>query len=237
MDRQALVATLHENLIRVRQRMAASCRRADRDPGGVALLPATKYATCAVMEAFMTLGVREFGENQVKAAEEKARRLGSDAVFHMIGHLQRNKAKRAVALFRTVQSVDSVRLAEEIARRAAGRGAPMPVLLEANLGGEAAKYGFAEAEILSALERISRLPELRVEGFMTVPPYTEDPEEARPYFRRLREIRDEARRRGLGDGTLAVMSMGMSNDFTVAIEEGATVVRIGSALFTGIEGG
>jgi pyridoxal phosphate enzyme (YggS family) len=196
------------------------------------MLPATKYATVEIMRGLVNIGLREFGENQVKHAEEKAAALGGEAVFHMIGHLQRNKVKRAVKLFRSIQSVDSLRLAEAISQRAAG--APMPVLLEVNVAREQQKYGLSCSEVFPALEAITPLPGLRVAGFMTVPPYAEDPEEVRPYFRRLREIRDEAQRRGLGDGKLEVLSMGMSNDFSVAVEEGATVVRIGSALFKGV---
>jgi len=224
--------TLSRNLARIRDAIDRRCRSAGRDPREVRLLPATKYASVEIMEALLELGVTEFGENQVKHAEEKAARLGDRAVFHLIGHLQRNKVKRALRLFRSIQSLDSVRLAEEISKRSGA--STIPVLVEVNVAEESRKYGFAPSEVFEALRTIDSLPGLRVEGFMTVAPYTEDPESVRPYFRRLREIRDEARRLGLGDGKLDVLSMGMSNDFPVAVEEGATVIRVGSLLFEGV---
>ena len=228
-DRQ-LDEPLRCNLTRIRERIAAACARAGRSPDTVSLLPATKYADIEVMRALVRIGLRTFGENQVKAAEEKAAALPPDITFRLIGHLQRNKAKRALALFSSIESLDSRRLAEELSRRRAGQSA-FPVLLEVNTGEEPGKHGFRPAEVVSALEIISALPGLRVEGLMTVPPYLPDPESVRPYFRALRQLRDEARQRGLGDGRLDTLSMGMSGDFEVAVEEGATVVRIGSALF------
>jgi pyridoxal phosphate enzyme (YggS family) len=177
----------------------------------------------------MELGLRDFGENQVKMAEEKAAALGPSARFHLIGHLQRNKVRRALRLFRSIHSVDSLKLAEALSRRLGGEH--LPVLLEVNIGSEEQKHGFLPEELLPALEHISPLPGLCVEGFMAVPPYRADPEEVRPYFRRLREIRDEALRHGGSHGKLETLSMGMSGDFEVAVEEGATEVRVGSALF------
>jgi PLP dependent protein len=221
---------LAENLARIRAGIAAACGRAGRDPAAVTILPATKYADIPTLEALVRLGFRTFGENHVQEAEEKARAIGDRAAFYLIGHLQRNKVKRALLLFRAIHSVDSVRLADEISRRLEP-GRTLPLLIEVNVAGEEQKHGFPLAEALPALAAISAMPNLRVEGFMTVPPFAADPDAVRPHFRRLRELRDEARRRGLGDGTLDTLSMGMSNDFPVAVEEGATVVRIGSALF------
>ncbi len=226
---QELLDTLSENLQRIRSRIAESAEKAGRAPEEIKLLPATKYADATVMKALLALGLKEFGENQVQQAECKAQVLGSGVTFHMIGHLQRNKVKRALKIFASIQSVDSIRLAEEISRRAGDR--KVPVLLEVNIGREPQKYGFLPEELVEALGRIEKLENLEVLGLMTVPPWKEDPEEVRPYFRRLKELREEALDRGVGGTGLPELSMGMSHDFTVAIEEGATCVRIGSALF------
>ncbi len=228
-----LDAALAANLAAVRARITARCEACGRPAGEVLLLPATKYAGVPALQSLFRLGLRQFGENQVLAAERRAAALPSEAVFHLIGHLQRNKVKKALECFRTIQSVDSLRLAEEIERRAAPRLAE--ILIEINTGGEPQKHGFTAEEALTALEAMRSLEHLRIRGFMTVAPWASAPEEVRPCFRRLRLLRDEARRRGLGDGKLDVLSMGMSNDFEAAIEEGATIVRIGSALFAGLD--
>ena len=233
MDTDALIHRLARNIAAVRARIDAACTRAGRDPASVALLPATKTAGAGMLRAFMALGITRFGENQVRQAGIKAEALGPGARFDMIGHLQRNKVKTAVKLFETIQSVDSVRLAEEIDRRAAP--AVMPVLLEVNVGGEPSKHGVAPGDVFAVLERLQDLAGLRVDGLMTVAPYHDDPERARPCFARLREWRDAARARGLGDGRLATLSMGMSHDLEAAIAEGATVVRVGSALLEGVQ--
>ncbi len=233
MERRAIDSILDGNLASVRARIDARCRACRRDPATVLLLPATKYAGVEVIRALLGLGLREFGENQVRDAERKAAALGPGIEFHMIGHLQRNKAARALRLFRAIHSLDSLRLAEEIDRRAAGRS--VRALIEVNVAGDERKHGFAPLEVLPAMEAMRGLGSLRIEGFMTVPPFETDPERVRPCFGELRRLRDEARRRGLGDGRLAALSMGMSNDFETAIEEGATIVRIGSALFAGLD--
>ena len=233
MEQEPLQNQLAANLAQIRRRIDAACARVDRAPDTVRLLPATKYAGIEVMHALLAIGLRSFGENQVKMAEEKAAALGPEAQFHLIGHLQRNKVKRALRTFRSIQSLDSLRLAEEVAKRMAGSS--IPVLLEVNVGGEEQKHGFLPGEVFGALEHLAQLPALCVEGFMAVPPYCPDPAGVRPYFRRLREIRDAARQRALGDGKLETLSMGMSADFEVAVEEGATIVRVGSVLFSRVD--
>jgi len=227
-----LIEKLRENLQKVKARIELSAKKVGRRPEEIKLLPATKYADLRIMRALVALGLREFGENQVQQAEEKAKLLGPEITFHMIGHLQHNKVKKALKIFASIQSLDSLRLAEELSKRAGER--VVPVLLEVNVGGEPQKYGFAPEELFEALAKIEKLENLQVLGLMAVPPWKEDPEEVRPYFRRLRELRDEARKRGLGKTGLPELSMGMSHDFEVAVEEGATCVRVGSALFGGL---
>ncbi len=233
MEKKQQIEVIKRNFHAIVERIENAARAAGRDPDSVSLLPATKYAGIPTMEVLYEAGIREFGENQVKAAEEKARTLAPDAVFHLIGHLQRNKAARAVTLFKTIQSIDSERILKEVSKKAAAR--VVPILLEVNIAGDPDKYGFQEPDIFTALERAASCKNIVVQGFMTVPPFRRDPEEVRPFFRKLREVRDAARERGLGDGKLTILSMGMSHDFEIAVEEGATCVRVGSALFEGIE--
>ncbi|HNS00507.1 MAG TPA: YggS family pyridoxal phosphate-dependent enzyme [Planctomycetota bacterium] len=233
MEQHTIEAILGANLASLRARIGARCRACGRDPAEVSLLPATKYAGVAVLRALAGLGVSAFGENQVLAAERKAAALPPGIEFHLIGHLQRNKVARALRVFRAIHSVDSLRLAAEIDRRARDR--PARVLIEVNVGGEERKHGFAPEDAIPAVAAMRSYAGLRIEGFMTVPPFETDPEKVRPFFAALRRLRDEARRLGLGDGKLAALSMGMSNDFETAIEEGATLVRIGSALYAGLD--
>jgi pyridoxal phosphate enzyme (YggS family) len=180
-------------------------------------------------------GTRVFGENRVQEFAGKADALRdlADAEWHLIGHLQSNKAAKAVELFNTVDSVDSVRLAEKLNSCAEAAGKALPVLIEINVGGEEAKSGVAPAspELEQLLLKAPQWKNLVIRGLMTVPPYTEDPEGARPYFRQLREIRDGIAARKLPAVSLDVLSMGMSHDFEVAIEEGSTCVRVGTAIF------
>lgn len=228
--RDALAERIHA----VRSRIAAAARRAGRTPEDITLIAVTKTLPPAVIRAAFELGLTRFGENRVQEAESKINALELPGVtWELIGHLQTNKAERAVRLFARIQSVDSVRLAELLSQRAAGRERPLPVLLEVNVGGEASKSGFAPDDVVEAARHIATLPHLRPEGLMTVAPITADPQDARPFFQRLRERRDELRRVVPiePDGGWAELSMGMTDDFEVAIAEGATLVRIGRALF------
>jgi pyridoxal phosphate enzyme (YggS family) len=188
----------------------------------------------AIIEAYKA-GQRLFGESKVQEFADKAGALVSleDAEFHMIGHLQSNKATKAVELFHAVDSVDSAKLAARLNAAAEAAGKTLPVLIEINIGGEEAKSGVApdSPELSEILKGASGWPNLRIRGLMTVPPYTEDPEGARPYFRKLRELRDQLAARNYAAGGLDELSIGMSHDFEVAIEEGSTCVRIGTAIF------
>jgi pyridoxal phosphate enzyme (YggS family) len=187
-----------------------------------------------IVEAYAA-GLRVFGENRVQEFMDKSGKLAElkDAEWHLIGHLQSNKARKAAELFHAVDSVDSLRLAEKLDQAAGQSGKILPVLIEINVGGEENKTGIAadSPELEQLLQSASRFGHLHVRGLMTVPPFTEDPEGARPFFRRLRELRDTIAARHLPAIEMVTLSMGMSHDFEVAIEEGSTCVRVGSALF------
>jgi pyridoxal phosphate enzyme (YggS family) len=207
------------NLAAVRQRIGAAAARAGRDASSVRLIAVAKTKPPALVGAAVAAGVRDIGENYVQEAVAKRAAVGSDVCWHLIGHLQRNKAARALETFSLIHSLDNVALAEILARHAAARGASARVLVEVNLGGERSKTGVAPQALRALLERV-RDPHLAVEGLMTVPPPGTDP---RPYFAALRALRDAEHLREL--------SMGMSDDFEIAIAEGATMIRVGRAIF------
>jgi len=217
----AAAQTLAERLTLVRQRIERASERAKRDPAGVLLLAVTKVFPASVIHEAYALGLRDFGENYVQEFETKAPEVRglAGARFHLIGHLQSNKSGKAAELFEVIQTVDSGKLA----RRLNDTGRRLDVMLEVKLSAEQAKSGAAPEELPELIEAIGACPNLRLLGLMTMPPWSEDPELSRPYFRRLREL---AERHGLPQ-----LSMGMSNDFEAAIEEGATCVRVGTALF------
>jgi len=228
--RQSLAA----NLQQVQARIGAAAARAGRDPAEVILVPITKTVPPDTIRAAHDLGLRVFGENRVQEAQAKAAALADlpDLRWHLVGHLQRNKAKVAVGLFDVIHSVDSVRLAQALSQRATAAGGTVPVLLEVNVAGEATKFGFAPAELPDVAPAIIELPGLAVWGLMTVAPLAPDPEEVRPVFRQLRTLRDVlARRTQCPAHPWLHLSMGMTDDYEVAIEEGATMVRIGRAIF------
>jgi len=224
--------TIRENLLEVQERIAAAARRAGRSADEITLIGVSKtHPAEAIREAFEA-GLRHFGENRVQEWEGKSGALQDlNATWHLIGHLQSNKAARAAKLFHAVDSVDDFALAQRLSRArielgAAGR---LRVLIEVHIAKEDAKSGAAVEEVPELAEQIAALPALELVGLMCIPPFVEDAEEARPHFRRLRELREDlARRLGVA---LPVLSMGMSHDFEVAIEEGATEVRVGTALF------
>ena len=214
--------SIADNLRQVNEQIAIVCERAGREPSEVRLIAVSKTFPVEAIAEASAAGQRHFGENRVQeglAKLESLPELGVEADLHLIGHLQRNKARHAGS-FASVQSVDSVRLAEAMSRRL---DRELPILLEVNVGQEATKHGFHVEETAEALEQIRTLPNLRVDGLMTVAPEVADPEDARPVFRGLRELAEQ-----LG---LSELSMGMSNDYAVAIEEGSTMVRIGRAIF------
>ena len=231
---------LEANLRSVRERIASAAVRAGRDPDEITLVAVTKTRSPAVIRAAYDLGQRHFGENRVEEAESKVSELPRDLTWHMIGHIQSRKAKRIAPPFEMVHSVDSVKLAGRLDRACEGRSHPLPVLLECNVSGEQAKYGFEAARwqedqaqktaLWLAVEQILTLPNLRVQGLMTMAPIVAEPEQARPVFVHLRRLR-EALAAGFDRGDWRHLSMGMTDDFEVAIEEGATLVRVGRAIF------
>lgn len=223
--------SIADNVARLRARMAAAAARAGRDPAGVRLLAVTKTVDDGRIREAIAAGVALFGENYVQEAKRKIEILGTPPAWHFIGHLQTNKAKYAVRLFDLIHSVDRLELARELDRRAAQAGRILPVLVEVNVSGEETKRGVSVAGALALLREMAALPNLAVRGLMTMPPWFADAEEARPFFRTLRELRDTVNREGISGILMAELSMGMSDDFEVAIEEGATIVRLGRSLF------
>ncbi len=220
---------LAANLNSIQDRIRAACARAGRDPQSVALLAVSKGQPPEQVSAFAELGQGLFGENRVQEARAKIDRCPGRLHWHLIGHLQTNKAREAVRLFEMIQSVDSFRLAEEINRCADKAARTLPVLLEVNVAGEASKFGYKPELLLAELRQINALPRIEVHGLMTIAPWTQDAERVRPIFRRLRELKSQCE--DMLGAPLPQLSMGMTGDFEVAIEEGATLVRIGTALF------
>jgi len=217
------------NLESVQERIRTACDRAGRAVDSVALLAVAKTHSADAVQALAACGVRLSGENKVQEAKAKIPLCSSRLRWHLIGHLQTNKVRDAVALFEMIQSVDSLRLAQEINQRGEQAAKQMPILLEVNLAGEASKFGYAPDQLRAELRELNALPRLEIHGLMTVPPWSPVPERVRPYFRQLRELRQQCEDQ-LG-APLPELSMGMTGDFEVAIEEGATLVRIGTALF------
>jgi PLP dependent protein len=214
------------------ERLASAAATAGRDVQKIRLLAASKSQPVDAIRAALEAGVTLIGENYVKEAEEKKNQLSNAKVeWHMIGHLQRNKAKLAVELFEVVESLDNLALAQELNKEAGKRGKVIRAFIEVNLADEQTKTGIAKGDVADLLERIAGFGHIRTEGLMTVPPFRENPEEVRPYFRELRDLRDSLSSLNLPNVQLQELSMGMSHDFTVAIEEGATIVRVGTALF------
>ena len=225
--------SIAENIAGIRERIAAAARRAGRNTEDILLMGVSKtFPTNAIREAYAA-GIRVFGENRVQEFAGKSEALADlrNAEWHLIGHLQSNKANKAAELFQAVDSVDSLKLAERLDSAAVGK--KLRILIEINIGGEAAKAGLAPGspEMEQLLQAAPRLEHIEICGLMAIPPFAENPEETRPYFRKLRELRDSIQLRELHDFSLNVLSMGMSHDFEIAIEEGSTCVRVGTGIF------
>ncbi len=225
-ERSAL--SIAENIAAVQERITAALRRSGRTDA-VTLIAVTKQVPVERIAEAYRVGLRHFGENRVQEFDEKRRLLVfPSAIWHMIGHLQSNKATRAVELFDRIDSLDSVNLAQKL--NAAG-GSKIPVLVQVHLGDEPSKHGVDPGQVAALVEEATSLPNLAVQGLMTIPPLLEPAERVRPYFRRLRELAEEISRRRIPSAEMTRLSMGMSHDFEVAIEEGATEIRLGTALF------
>jgi pyridoxal phosphate enzyme (YggS family) len=221
--------TLAENLASIQDRIRAACDRSSRDPSSVTLLAVSKGMPPEKIREAADAGLGFFGENKVQEARAKIPLCPSRLRWQMIGHLQSNKCRDAVHFFQMIHSVDSLALAEEINKWADKQAKTMPVLLEVNLAGESTKFGFKADQVLADLAALNALPKLEIHGLMTIAPWTQEPEKVRPIFRQLRELK--ARCEGLLGAPLPHLSMGMSGDFEVAIEEGATIIRVGTSLF------
>jgi PLP dependent protein len=219
---------LAANLNSVRQRIARAAERAGRDPADVTLLTVSKGKPAEIVSAAADLGLTLFGENRVQEAKAKIGLCPSRLRWHLIGHLQSNKCRDAVHFFEMIHSVDSLALAREINQWADKAAKTMPVLIEVNVAGESSKFGYAPEKALAELKDINALPRIEVHGLMTVAPFSSEPEKVRPVFRRLRELKGQCE--SMLGVTLPHLSMGMSGDFEVAVEEGATIIRLGSAI-------
>jgi len=222
------MSQIRENLLRVTDRIEKAARRVGRDPKEVKLVAVSKTVETARVKEAIEAGVSILGENYVQEAQKKIEEIGKPVAWHFIGHLQSNKAKYAVRLFDMIHSIDSVTLVEELNRRAEQVGQVAKVMIEVNISGEATKFGTDEEKVFSIVRRILNLSHLSLEGLMTMPPYFDLPEMSRPYYTKLRELKEKMVREGI---PMKELSMGMSNDFEIAIEEGATYVRVGTAIF------
>lgn len=218
-----------ERIAAIQERISSACARAGREPGSVTLVAVSKTHPPEAIREAANAGLTVFGESRVQEARAKIPLCPSGISWHLVGHLQSNKVKHAVQLFEVIHSVDSFRLLEAVDRACDEAGRRMDVLLEVNVSGEAVKFGLGPEAVPDVLKRANELMRVNVAGLMTMPPFAEDAEKARPHFRRLRELRDKWRAES--GFALDQLSMGMSGDFEVAIEEGATLVRVGTALF------
>jgi pyridoxal phosphate enzyme (YggS family) len=225
------MSDIQANVQRVMETIARTARQSGRDPQSVKLLAATKTRSVAEVRAAVEAGVRLFGENYVQEGRAKSKQLDGPVEWHMIGHLQRNKVKGALDVFSVVESLDSLELARALDREAGKRGVVARAFVEVNLGGESTKSGLNREEAAPLIQAVGELPHLSLEGLMTIPPLFSDPERARPYFRALKELQLSLANLGIPNVRLSELSMGMTNDYEVAIQEGATIVRIGTAIF------
>jgi pyridoxal phosphate enzyme (YggS family) len=222
------MSSVKENLSRVRERIERAAQKAGRDSKEIKLVAVSKTVEVARIKEAMEAGVSILGENYVQEAQKKIEAIGKPVSWHFIGHLQSNKARYAVRLFDVVHSMDSIPLAEELNRRAEQEDRVIRVMVEVNLSKEATKFGTDEERVSNVAKKIQNLHHLSLEGLMTMPPYFDSPEMSRPYYTALRELKERMIEEGI---PLKELSMGMSNDFEIAIEEGATYVRIGTAIF------
>lgn len=220
----------------VQERIAAAAVRSGRAAGDITLVAVSKTVAADRINQAIELGIRHIGESRIQEARQKLPEITAPVTRHLIGHLQRNKVKYAVKLFDMIQSVDNLSLAEELNARCAKLAMRMPILIEVNTSGEESKFGCRPEEALSLLKAIDRLPQLTPRGFMTIAVYSEDTARVRGCFKQLKHIFDQAQALTLANGDIALLSMGMSSDYEIAIEEGANIVRVGSAIFGEREG-
>ena len=222
---------LAENLQQVNANIEKACAAVSRDPGEVTLVAVSKTKPVSMLQEAYDAGARVFGENKVQEIMDKYDQLPSDIQWHMIGHLQRNKVKYIAGKVALIHSVDSLRLAKTISEEAVKHNCEIPILIEVNVAGEESKFGVSVEETLPLIEEIAKLPAIHVEGLMTIAPYVEDPEENRPVFRKLKELSVDIAAKNINNVRMAILSMGMTGDYEVAVEEGATLVRVGTGVF------
>jgi len=223
--------SIRENLERIKEKIRVKSELVGRDPQEITLVAVTKTVEADRIEEAIAAGVNIIGESRVREAKEKYRKVESRIIWHLVGHLQRNKAKDAVKIFDLIHSVDSAELAKEIDKQAKKIGKIQKILVEANVSGEESKYGLNPEGVITFLQEVSGFPNIKVEGLMTMAPFYENPEDCRPCFRKLKELVEEVKAKNIKNVEMTYLSMGMSNDFEVAIEEGSNMVRIGRAIF------
>ncbi len=222
---------LKENLQKVEENIEAACKRAGRDRKEVTLIAVSKTKPIEMLQEIYDEGIRCFGENKVQELTEKMPAMPQDIEWHMIGHLQRNKVKYIAGKVALIHSVDTYRLAEEINIQAKKRNIVIPILVEVNIAHEESKFGTTEEDAVLLVEEISKLENVRIKGLMTIAPNVSDPEENRPYFKKIKQLSVDITNKNIHNVSMDILSMGMTNDYTVAIEEGATMVRVGTGIF------
>lgn len=222
---------LSENLAKVQENIRIACKKAGRQESDVTLIAVSKTKPVSMLEEVYREGIREFGENKVQELTEKQTVLPGDIHWHMIGHLQRNKVKYIVGSVSLIHSVDSLRLAQEISSQAVKKQIRQEILVEVNIASEESKFGISKEEAISLVEEIAKLPGIRIRGLMTIAPFVENPEENRIYFQKMRELSVDIARKNIDNVEVDILSMGMTGDYMVAIEEGATMVRVGTGIF------
>ena len=222
---------LKENLEKVEAQIQKACQVSGRDREEVTLIAVSKTKPVEMLQEIYDAGIRDFGENKVQELTEKYEVMPEDMKWHMIGHLQRNKVKYIVDKVELIHSVDSLRLAQEISKEAVKKNVTVSILIEINVAGEETKFGLSAEEVLTLVEEAAKLPNLQIKGLMTVAPPVSDPEENRPFFRKIKQLSVDITNKNIDNVTMEILSMGMTNDYAVAIEEGATMVRVGTGIF------
>lgn len=222
---------IHENLIQIRQRIATACSRCGREPDKIAIVAVTKTVTSDIVEAAITAGITIIGENRVQEAEQKQAAVRGKAQWHMIGHLQTNKVRKALQIFDVIQSVDSPHLGEKLQLECEKLGKTIDILLQVNTSGEESKFGVEPAKTVAVTQEIAAFPALHIQGLMTIGAFVADATRVRNCFVTLRELAEEIKSASIADVAMRYLSMGMSDDFEIAIEEGANMLRLGRVLF------
>ena len=223
--------TIRDHLNEVRENIQKACEKAGRSPQEVTLIAVSKTKPLFMLEEAYEAGARDFGENKVQEIREKHPKMPEDARFHMIGHLQRNKVKQVLPHAVLIHSVDSYRLAEQISQEAGKLGITAKILLEVNVAKEESKFGMMPEDVEEMAGQIAALPHLQIEGLMTIAPFVDDPEKSRPVFRKLYQLSVDIKKKNIDNVSMSVLSMGMTGDYQVAVEEGATMIRVGTGIF------